>query len=196
MSVLGITGGIATGKSSFAKLFTRQTGATLFDADQFSRGLLDHDEEVRSLVRKEFGDSVFGAGGAVNRALLRQLVFADPERRRALEGILHPVIRAAWLKKAENARASKRVLAVDIPLLFETDAESHFDAIIVVACSAATQRARLSNQRNLDNEMAANIIAAQMDLNLKIARATHVVWNDGPLPALEAQAALLARRFQ
>jgi dephospho-CoA kinase len=190
--ILGVTGGIATGKSSFANLLSRQTGATLFDADRFSRQLLASDPGVRDRVRLKFGDGIFDASGAIDRARLRGLVFADAEKRRVLEEILHPVIRARWTSMAAAARAAGEWMVVDIPLLFETDAAPHFDAIIVVACRAATQMERLLNNRNLDNNMAANIIAAQMDLNLKISRARHVAWNDGPMPALEAQAALLA----
>lgn len=192
MSVLGITGGIATGKSSFAKLFTRQTGATLFDADQFSRELLEGDAEVLSAVRRTFGDGVFMENGKVNRAKLREVVFAEEERRRALETILHPVIRSRWLSLAADARSSGEWFVVDIPLLFETEAAKYFDRVITVACQHSVQMRRMLEIRKLDRETAAKIIAAQMDLNLKIALSQHVIWNNGSKSALEAQAYLLA----
>jgi dephospho-CoA kinase len=193
---LGITGGIATGKSSFAKLLSRQTGASLFDADQFSRQLLDSDENVRSLVRAAFGNEIFGPGGGTDKARLRELVFADDEKRRTLEQILHPAIRAQWVSLAGDARDAGKWLAVDIPLLFETKTGPLFDKVIVVACTASTQMNRLLNIRKLSNAMAGKIIAAQMDLNLKISGADHLVWNDGPAAALEAQAALLANHLK
>ena len=192
MPILGITGGIATGKSSFASLLSRQTGASLFDADQYSRELLSADEEVRRLVRASFGSGIFSPEGVVDRAGLRELVFTDDEKRRALERILHPAIRARWISLAGKARASGEWLAVDIPLLFETETAQLFDEVIVVACRPSTQMDRLLNIRKLDNAMAAKIVAAQMDLNVKISRADHLAWNDGPAAALEAQAALLA----
>ncbi len=190
--ILGITGGIATGKSSFANLLARQTGARLFDADQATRDLLRSDENVRRLVRREFGDGILAQDGELDRALLREVVFADTEKRRALERILHPAIRERWTTLAAGSRASGEWLAVDIPLLYETGAEGAFDAIIVVACRASTQMERLLNIRKLDRAMAEKIIAAQMDLGAKIARADHLAWSDGPASALGEQAALLA----
>lgn len=192
MPILGITGGIATGKSSFAALLSRQTGATLFDADQCSRELLESDPRVKAAVRSAFGGSAFTPDGAPDRAFLRKIVFASDESRRALEEILHPVIRSRWISLAEKARSSGEWLALDIPLLFETGTEQWFDAIITVACRSSTQMQRLLNIRKLQPAMAASIVAAQMDLNAKILKSGHLVWNDGPQSLLEPQALLLA----
>jgi dephospho-CoA kinase len=194
--ILGITGGIATGKSSFANLLSRQTGASLFDADQFARQLLHSDETVRNLVQTAFGADIFGPEGEPDRVRLRDLVFADDEKRRTLEQILHPAIRTRWVSLAEKARAEGEWLVVDIPLLFETESAPLFDKVIVVACRASTQMNRLLHIRKLSNEMAAKIIAAQMDLNVKISRAGHLAWNDGSTSALEAQASLLANHLK
>jgi dephospho-CoA kinase len=189
---LGITGGIATGKSSFTGLLARQMTAKLFDADQCSRELLEGDPGVRELVRRVFGDAVFTPEGAVDRAALREIVFASGEKRLALEGILHPAIRARWFALAEKEKASGGWLAVDIPLLFETGAEQFFDHVIVVACGRSTQMRRLAEIRNLKPDIAEKIIAAQIDLNVKISKANYLVWNEGSLPALGNQATLLA----
>ncbi|HWB59855.1 MAG TPA: dephospho-CoA kinase [Chthoniobacteraceae bacterium] len=197
--ILGITGGIATGKSTFAALLSRLTGAQLFDADHAARELLDTDEKVRRQVRLTFGDGIFGPAGEPDRAGLRELVFADAEKRRALEAILHPAIRERWVSLAAGARAAGSAgkwLAVDIPLLFETQSEGFFDAVIVVACRASTQMERLLNNRKLDRDIAGKMISAQMGLEAKIAKARHVVWNDGPARAMEEQAALLAARLK
>ena len=143
-----------------------------------------------------FGNEIFGPDGGADRAGLRELVFADDEKRRILEEILHPAIREKWVSLAGKARDAGEWLAVDIPLLYETGAEGSFDTVIVVACRATTQMERLLNIRKLDRAMAGRIIAAQMDLNEKTARADHLVWNDGPEAALDEQAAILAAHLK
>jgi dephospho-CoA kinase len=189
---LGITGGIATGKSSFAKLLAIRLPATLFDADSCARQLLMNDKPVLQRVRESFGSEVFTPEGGVDRTILRQIVFASDEKRRALEEILHPPIRARWFPLAEKNRASGGWLLVDIPLLFETGAGQFFDTIIVVACQASTQIRRLMEIRKLSREMAGKMISAQIDLNIKVSKASHLAWNDGSISALEGQAVLIS----
>jgi len=190
--ILGITGGVATGKSSFAGTFSRHVKASLFDADRCARELLDGDPAVQGLVRRTFGDGVFSSGGSVDRARLREIVFASPEKRIALEQILHPAIRLQWVSLAEQARRSGAWLAVDIPLLYETNVEKLFDCVIVVACGISCQMRRLVEIRKLGAGIAGQIIAAQIDLNIKISKANHLIWNEGSMPALDAQAIVLS----
>ena len=166
--------------------------AKLFDADQCAKDLLGGDEAVRGSVRRGFGDAVFTPGGEVDRAALREIIFASEEKRLALEKIMHPVIRARWLALAGKAKASGGWLAVDIPLLFETGAEQFFDHVIVVACGASTQMRRLEDIRKLKPGIAEKIIASQIDLNVKISKANYLIWNEGSMSALGSQAALLA----
>lgn len=193
MPVLGITGGIATGKTRFTSALRRlRPDAAWFDADARARELVRCDPAVRERIRAEFGDAVFSPAGEVDRASLREIVFQREEKRRALEAILHPVIREAWVALAVAARAEKRWLFVDIPLLFETSTETFFGAVAVVACAAATQMRRLTAVRKLTPDMAAKIIHAQMPLREKIERADHVIWNDGGESALEAQTLLFS----
>jgi dephospho-CoA kinase len=187
---LGITGGIATGKTTFTAALRRHISAEVFDSDFCARELLANDSEVHEKLRAQFGAEIFDAEKKPDRARLREIVFADEQKRRALEAILHPAIRARWLSLA--AHAEKNWLFVDIPLLFETHAAPHFDRIVVVACSDATQRARLTGGRNLTPEIARQILAAQLPLAEKMQKANHVIWNESPLPALEAQARLFA----
>jgi len=132
----------------------------------------------------------------IDRARLREIVFRDERQRRKLEAILHPEIRARWAKLAEETRREGTWLLVDIPLLFETGAEIAFDGVVVVACSAATQRARLVLNRGLTDAMADRIIASQQSLASKVARAAHVIWSDCPLPRLEEQARIFAGYLQ
>jgi dephospho-CoA kinase len=189
---LGITGGIATGKSTFSEAFCRHLSAELFDADQCSRDLLANDATVRTAVQEAFGPRAFGPTGQPDRVWLREAVFADASKRRQLEQILHPAIRTAWVIRAADAAATGKWLCVDIPLLYETGAQSQFAAVIVVACSAATQRARLLEKRQLSATIADQILAAQLDLATKIAQADHLIWNDSSNSCLDRQARLLA----
>jgi dephospho-CoA kinase len=194
MSVFGITGGIATGKSSFvrcvAELLPR---AHFFDADEMARELTRSDKAVLSEIRDRFGPDVFHTNGELNRAALRAIVFGALERRRDLEQILHPPIRRYWSDEAKHYRGSTEHFFADIPLLFETGGEKLCDRVVVVACSKAIQVERLTKRMRISAIEAEEIIAAQMLLAEKIKRADHVVWNNGPRPALLEQARLLVR---
>lgn len=195
MPVLGITGGIATGKTSFTECLSAYFPALrVFDADSCARRLTESDPAVLEAIRRQFGADVFDASGSLQRTALRAIVFTDPAARLALQAILHPVIRNTWLAMASAIRVQPgpQWLAVDIPLLFETSAESNFDSIIVVACSAAIQRNRLMDKRHISPGLADGMIASQLPLAGKIERADHVVWNDGLPTALEAQARILS----
>ena len=192
MPVLGVTGGIATGKSSFTSLFLRDFPAVRFDADQTAHELLAGETAVRKAVVETFGEAVCDAMGKPDRAKLRTLVFDDESKRQQLERILHPAIRARWVAHAAEIAREGGWFVVDIPLLFETQAEAHFDRIVVVACAPATQRRRLAEQRGLNSALAEKIITSQLDLATKINQAHHVIWNDSTLPCLERQARLLA----
>jgi dephospho-CoA kinase len=193
--VLGITGGIATGKTFFTECLVRLLpDLRVFDSDRCARQLTDSDPAILNAIREQFGPDVFDATGLLQRPALRAIVFADPVKRKALEAILHPAIRRAWLDLAQTLREQpgNRWLAVDIPLLFETSAQSHFDKIVVVACSALSQRRRLVDIRHLPSGLAESMIASQLPLTEKIARADYVVWNDGLPEALEVQARFLS----
>jgi len=193
--VLGITGGIATGKTLLTSCLGRLCPALrVFDSDACARRLTSSDPGILSAIREQFGAAVFDAGGAVVRPALRAIVFAEPDKRKALEAILHPAIRREWLglAKAVREQGADHWLAVDIPLLFETSAETHFDTVIAVACSPATQRSRLTEQRHLPPALADSMIASQLPLAEKVLRADYAVWNDGRPEALEVQASFLS----
>lgn len=196
MPAIAITGGISTGKSTFTDSLRKLLPeARFFDADAAARDLTATDPEVRQLIAAEFGADLYSSTGDLNRSHLRSIVFADAEKKRALEQILHPRIRRQWELDAEARRQSTELFFADIPLLYETGAEILCDAVAVVACSPETQLERLMRRGEFDRATAEQMIASQMPLTEKIERADHVVWNNGERAALEAQAIMLARRW-
>lgn len=197
MPAIAITGGIACGKSTFTRIFEELIDAQTFDADVSARRLLEGNAGVLAEVRRAFGDGVFDETGMVIRAALRAVVFADPARRRELESILHPRVRAEWQEWVESGlqNAPDAVWLVEIPLLYETGAAMFFDQVIVVGCSLATQIIRLTRGRQLAENTARQMIASQWDLAEKMRRCHHVIWNDGSEERLHAQAKLCASLF-
>ncbi|MEI8106458.1 MAG: dephospho-CoA kinase [Verrucomicrobiota bacterium] len=192
MPVLGLTGGIATGKSSLTESLRRLMGATIFDADGCAHELLANDPQIAYAVQKRFGDESCDASGVPDRVKLRGIVFNQIEKRRELEAILHPVIRRKWLSLASQYAGGDSWLIVDLPLLFEVQAESNVDRTVVVACAQSVQMRRLTEIRHLEKVFAHKIIESQLDLTEKINRTHHVIWNDSTLCCLERQSQLLA----
>ena len=187
MAVIGITGSIASGKSTFRDFLVPILPAQAVDADAIVRNLLAEDPHVRTEVLAAISPRAYKADGSPDRMAMRRIIYNDPAAKSRLEGILHPRVRKVWLEAADLANKDQRHLLVDIPLLFETDAASAFDFIITVACSPDVQQARLA-ARGLDARLARKILSTQMPVPEKIARSSHVVWNDGKLSALKDQA--------
>ena len=197
MPAIGITGGIATGKTAFSQVVRELLPeAAFFDADVAARELTDSDSETRGLIAETFGGAIYSPAGDLNRGELRAIVFADPEKKSALEQILHPRIRRQWALQAESRRGSTELFLADIPLLYETGGEALCDRVVVVACSPRVQLERLMARSSLDRAAAEQMIAAQMPLEAKIARAEHVVWNNGGLSVLRDQAETLAAHWR
>lgn len=194
MAAFGITGSIGSGKSTFRDLLASRLDADVFDADLAARDLLDNDDEVRRGVRDQISPAAYGADGRSDRAAIRRIVFGDADARARLENILHPLVRGLWTARAADPARGGRHFLVDIPLLFETNAQDQFRSIITVACSGDIQRKRLV-ERGLGPELVEKIILSQLPPGEKIARSTHVVWNDGGLDALADQADIFAARL-
>jgi dephospho-CoA kinase len=194
--VIGITGGIATGKSAFCECLREVSRGTFFDADRAAHQL-HRDREVQQLIGREFGAEAYLPSGDLNRELIRAIVFADAEKKRALEQILHPRIRRQWSIEAERRRGSDdELFFADIPLLYETGGETLCDCVVVVACSAELQLERLMERMRLSKSAAEQMIASQMPLKEKILRADHLVWNNGPRAVLADQARMLVRLWE
>lgn len=196
MAVLGITGSIASGKSTFRNLLAEELGAETYDADAAAKDILQNDAAARSEVIARFGAAAYTASGELDRDALRRVIFADPAAKSDLEKIVHPRVRAQWTSLvARPAFARDMHLLVDIPLLFETAADAFLKTVVTVACSPSVQRERLA-ARGLDEGTAGRIIASQWPVAKKTAKSTFVVWNDGSLKALGAQAKALAGAIQ
>jgi dephospho-CoA kinase len=191
LPAIGITGGVATGKSTFCRCLREVLpAAKFFDADDAAHELVDL-AEVREAIHQQFGDEVFSTGGDLNRAALRAIIFRDAAKKRALEKILHPRIRRQWRAEAEKHRNSPDFFFADIPLLYETGGETLCDRVVVVACSPDLQLQRLRERAGIAPEAAEQIISAQVPLTEKIKRADHIVWNNAPAEMLREQSKLL-----
>jgi dephospho-CoA kinase len=196
MPAIGITGGIATGKSTFVECLRELlSAATFFDADEATHELLNR-PEVQKQIRRKFGGQVFSTADDLNRTKLRAIVFADATKKRALERILHPRIRRQWRTEAKEHRNSPTFFFADIPLLYETGGESLCDRVVVVACSQKVQMARLRKRMSIKSADARQMINSQMSLEEKIRRADHVVWNNGDRASLMEQARFLVGSWQ
>jgi dephospho-CoA kinase len=193
-AVVGITGGIASGKSTVSRELASRLNADLFDADLSARSHLARPEVVE-LVGGRISPDLVLSNGQIDRRRLRDLIYDDPQARRELEGILHPLIRHDWSELANQARNLARPLLVDIPLLFETSAESAFDCVITVACDPSVQLDRMVRGRGIPMQLAEKMIASQLPLAVKMAASDHVVWSEGPLEALPDQIEIFSRLF-
>src|SRR5207247_8491124 len=197
MAVIGITGGISTGKSSFCQCLREVLpGAKFFNADEAAHRLVDLDSEVKKEIHSEFGEGVFSDAGDLNREKLRAIVFGSASKRGALEQILHPRIRRQWSTEAERHRNSPDFFFADIPLLYETGGETLCDRVVVVACSQKVQLARLRKRMSVKIAEAKQMINSQMPLEEKIGRADHVIWNNGDRAAVIEQARFLVASWQ
>jgi len=174
---VGLTGGVASGKSAVAALL-RELGAVVIDSDQLAREVVEPGTPGLAAVVEEFGEDVLTEDGHLDRAALGSVVFGDEASRRRLEGILHPLIRA---RAAEvEAEAGPGALVVhDIPLLVETGQADRFDAVLVVDVPVETQVERMVRDRGWSAEDARSRVAAQAGREERRAVATHVIDNTG-----------------
>jgi dephospho-CoA kinase len=186
MKLFGLTGGVGMGKSAAERLL-RARRVPVVDTDALAREVVEPGQPALAEIQRVFGPEVIDSDGQLRREEVARRVFADPAARQQLEAITHPRIRELWLAQAAAWRAEgKRRAVVIIPLLFETGVEQEFDAVICVACTAATQRQRLCD-RGWSLDQIHQRIAAQWPVEKKIALANFVVWSEGGLEELAAQ---------
>ena len=182
MLKIAITGGAGTGKSTVARMFT-ELGAEVLDADAIAREAVAVGAPAWQELRRLYGEEYFNQNGELNRSKLAQLVFADPEERRRLDGLIHPRVEAELQARvAELGRRGVTLVLVEVPLLYETGREAAFDRVIVVAAPEADQIQRLRRRDGRGEAEIRGILAAQWPLAGKVARAGYVVDNGGSLP--------------
>ena len=182
---VGLTGGVASGKSTVSAILA-ELGAVIIDADLLAREVVGPGTEGLAAVVEEFGPDVLAPDGGLDRPRLGALVFADPGRRRALEAIIHPRVRE-WAAEIEAAAPADAVVVHDIPLLAETGQAASFDAVVVVDVPVEVQVDRMVRIRGMSEADARARIAAQADRDTRLAVATYVVENTGSLDGLRAR---------
>ncbi|MBB6635967.1 dephospho-CoA kinase [Cohnella thailandensis] len=179
---MGLTGGIASGKSTVSRLLV-QRGAALVDADKIAREVVEPGQPSLRLIAERFGQAVLLEDGSLNRKKLGEIVFSDPSEREALEQITHPAIRGIMKDRmADFGRENpKRLVVVDVPLLYESELGSLFHKVMVVYVPREVQLARLMERDRLGLEAARRRLDAQMDIEEKRKRADYVIDNSGSL---------------
>lgn len=194
MKLIGLTGGIASGKSVVARMLAA-AGVPVVDADVLAREAVAPGSEGLRAVIERFGAGVVAADGTLDRGALAAVVFADPAARRELNAIVHPEVARLAAERLDALRSSGAPMAVyEVPLLFENDLEQAMDATLLVAAPEATQLARMATRDWLDEDAARARLAAQLPLAEKRRRATAVIENDGSLPELAARLRVAWRR--
>jgi len=183
---VGLTGGLASGKSTVARLLADR-GAAVFDADELVRELYRPGGAAAHAARDLFGDAVLDASGNVDRARVAEIVFADPARRRELEARLHPLVREERERRfGQAAWAGAKVAVCEASLLFEAGTEDEYDVVLLVV-APAEERIRRWIERGGTVDDARRRIAAQMPPQEAVKRADDVIVNDGSAEALRAQ---------
>lgn len=191
MFLVGLTGGIASGKSEVSERFV-MAGAELVDADEIARQVLLPGEEGYRKIVEHFGDEILDDDGFIDRAALAAIVFVDSAKRATLNEITHPRVLARIADQLELLTAYDGVVVLDVPLLVEAGVRHGYEAVVVVACDPETQVRRLVELRGAREEDARARLAAQAPLGDKLAVATHVIWNDGTLQELHERADAVA----
>jgi dephospho-CoA kinase len=195
--VVGLTGGIGSGKSTVARLLAER-GAIVIDADQVAREIVEPGEPALAEIAAHFGAEVLTEDGALDRPALAAIVFNDADARRDLEAITHPrigdriVARLAEIRLGERSDGASRVVVLDHPLLVETGTTQACDDVIVVTAPEEVRVQRLVDQRGMDESDARARIAAQADDATRVAAATHVIDNSGGVSELQVALERLA----
>jgi dephospho-CoA kinase len=194
MKVLGLTGGIGSGKSMVARMFA-QLGGDVIDADQLAREVVEPGQPALEEIATAFGRDILLPDGRLNRGKLARIIFADPAARARLNAITHPRIRERMDAEIAARRSGSGVLVVDIPLLYENDRNGTVETVIVVWVDPDTQLRRLRERDGLTVEDARQRIAAQMPLHEKRARADLVIDNNGSREDTRRQVEAIYRRY-
>lgn len=190
--LIGLTGGIASGKTTVCRLFERY-GVDVIDADVVAREVIAPGSEGFAEVVRTFGSELLDNNDQLDRRALRRIVFDDPVKRKQLEAIIHPRVRSKLWEGAQQATSPYVILA--IPLLVEGGLNYAVDRVLVVDISEHQQRTRLASRDGIKAELIDQMLAAQTTRERRLAVANDVIDNDGPRESLNEQVAVLHRRY-
>ncbi len=179
---VGLTGGIASGKSTVAKMF-EDKGAYLIDFDALAHFAEEPEHPAWKAIVESFGTDILNEDGTINRAKLGQIVFADKEKLSRLNNIVHPAVFELWRRRIEDIREMnpRAIVVSDVPLLIEIKVQHLFDVVIVVYVSAEDQIKRLSERNAYSREEAESRLDTQMPIDEKVPHADYVIDNKGPI---------------
>ena len=186
MLLVGLTGGIGSGKSTVARMLETR-GAVVFDADVLAREVVEPGTPGHAAVIERFGANILAPGGELDREALASIVFADPAARRDLEAIVHPEVRRRFAEASEAYRDTDRVVVMSAPLLVETDMHSAFDVLVVVSATPHAQIERLMRDRGMSEEAVRSRIDAQATPEARAEVADVLVENEVTVEELEAR---------
>lgn len=196
MKLVGLTGGIASGKSTVAAIL-RRLGASIVNADELSREVVQPGQDAWNEITKSFGSDILQEDMTLDRKKLRKIVFDNPEARKKLEAIIHPRVRALAEKRiGELAASGSSVIVYEVPLLFEAQIHLWLRPVILVACDIETQKKRLLERDHLTELEAQQHLDAQMSLAEKRKLADYVIENDTTLEELEQQVRAVLQKIQ
>jgi dephospho-CoA kinase len=196
VKLLGLTGGIASGKSTVAAIL-RRLGVAIINADELSREVVQPGQEAWKEIVDTFGPAILQEDKTLDRRKLRKIVFDNPEARKKLEAIIHPRVRALAEKKIrELAATGSSIIVYEVPLLFEAQIHLWLRPVILVACDVETQKKRLLERDRLTEAEAQQHLDAQMSLEDKRKLADYVIENNGDLEELERQVRGVLQKIQ
>lgn len=184
MLVIGLTGGIGSGKTTVAELFTT-LGVTIIDTDQIARDIVKPGTAAFKQILEQFGNNILTQEHTLNRASLRKIIFNEPEKRRWLEKLLHPLIREEMKQQIQSVTSPYCI--VIIPLLFETDPNPLIHRILVVDAEEKLQLERTCLRDNISQDEAKAILATQANRAVRLNKADDIIENDGNLEDLMRQ---------
>lgn len=192
MFVVGVTGGIGCGKSAVTDRFAA-LGVPVIDADRVARTVVEPGQPALVEIVEQFGAAALNADGTLNRAWLREAIFADPQAKTTLEQILHPRIRAEMHHQLEQFDTAYAIFS--IPLLFETGQDKHVNRILVVDCPPELQLSRVTRRDQTSDAQTKAIIASQIARDKRLAKADDIIDNSGSLDDLQLPVEQLHRKY-
>ena len=182
--IVGLTGGIGSGKSVAGDFFI-ELGIDVIDADHVSKNILDDNESAKKLFLEHFGEKFIDKNNNVDRALLRDEIFKNEDKKEALESIIHPLVREEIFNFIENSNSVYKIIMV--PLIYETNSQDFYDKIVVVDCKEENQIIRASKRDNKTKNDIINIMKNQASSNERMSIADEIIKNDSSLDDLKKQ---------